>query len=202
MVKSCNLGSNFCKHSEVHEKAGRILSCYFLIQGAELQPCLRSWSLPKLHYRHSHTFLADPDLALLIWLPSLTSGVSHHSRLPWWSFGWPWLLSSNLLCSSSYSTVGLCPLLAKLWFQPVTVDPGSPLAEQPLLLLSNRRLRCGRLKIETTLFLDGIWSVNVTLVCLKWYTLQYLYTLFKLRRRRMLREIFQLFVKNASGCRV
>lgn len=142
-MKSRNLGSDFRKRNEVHEKAARILSCCFLIPGAELQLCPRSWSLSDLRYRHFHTFLADPDLALLTWLPSLTSGLSHYSRLPWWSFGWPWLLSSNLLCLSSYSTVGLRPLLAKLWLQPVTVDPGSPLAEQPLLLLSNRRLQLG-----------------------------------------------------------
>lgn len=147
MVKPCNLGLTFRKHSKVHEKTVRRLIYFCLTPGAALVPCAWSWSLPGLHYRHSHASLADPDLALLTWLPSLTSGLCHHSTLPWW-----WLHYSAdpgyhpQTYPSCYGAVGLYPWLVRSWLQPITPAPGSPLAQQSLLQLPNKRLPRGEIK--------------------------------------------------------
>lgn len=146
------------------EKTMRSFTWCFLTSGAALQPCPWSWSLPGLHYRHSHVSLADPDLALLTWLPSLTSGLCHHSRLPWWSLDY---LADPGYRFWTYSAL----LVTALWdCTPCWWDHGPSLSLQFLALLLWSNLSCcfltegcsgGRSKIKVTLFLEGIWYVNI-----------------------------------------
>lgn len=140
-------------------KCVRSLTSCFLTPGVALQPCPWSWSMPGLHYWHSHASLADPDLALLIWLPSLTSGLSHHNRLPSWSLDY---LADPGYCPQTYSVL----LLMVLWdCMPCWWDHGPSPSLQLLALLLQSSHSCsfltegcsgGRSKIKATLFLGNI----------------------------------------------
>lgn len=154
VVKPCKIGSNFCKHSKVHEKP-RLLLPY-------PRTCTSAMSLVLVHaWASLLTFPCiptDPDLALLIWLPSLTSGLSHHNRLPSWSLDY---LADPGHCPQTYSVL----LLMALWdCTPCWWDHGPNPSLQLLALLLQSSHSCsfltegcggGRSKIKATLFLGN-----------------------------------------------